>query len=167
MKRFALVVLSVVGIAALSAALAKPAYFVQADIVRGAVGAQGAVCVANGVFLLGEEMVWRAYVYDANTGELLTQDEIDANGVKVTASIVDTDVSVPMRFGPHPAPDAPNADFFWSAPFSIPADFATGQYQWQIQVSDNAGGEGLYQPMGHGAGLGAITITQPETASAG
>lgn len=165
MKRLTLMVLALVSLLAISAALAKPAYFIQADIVRGAIGSQGAVCVANGVFLQGEQMVFRAYVYDSDTGELLTQADLDTRGIKVEASLVDGDVTVPMVLGAHPAPGAPNADTFFSAAFVIPADFATGQYQWTVSATDAAGGEGVYQPMGHGAGLGAVTITQPASSA--
>ena len=56
-------VMALVGVAQ-----AAPKYFVQADVVRGAPGAQGAVCVANSVFYPGEQVVWRAKVFDTTTG---------------------------------------------------------------------------------------------------
>ncbi len=146
-----------------SAAWAKAAYFVQADVVRGAVGAMGAVCVPNSVFSQGEEVVWRAYVYDAATGELLTQDDIDAKGVQVFGQL-DGGVKVPLHYEAHP-PGAPKQELYWAGAWQIPVDYATGDYAWSVAVEDSAGGSGLYEPMGHTAGLSTLNIVAPPAAA--
>jgi len=149
---------------AIGGAWAKPAYFVQANVVRGAVGAMGAVCVANSVFVQGEEIVWLAYVYDADTGELITQADIDAKGIKVYGEL-DSGVKVELHYGPHP-PGAPQQEVYYAAAWQIPVDYATGSYQWSVVVEDAAGNTATYQPMGHTVGLGSLNIVAPASAGA-
>lgn len=147
-----------------SSAWAKPAYFVQADIVRGAVGAMGAVCVPNSIFKLGEEIIWRANVYDAETGEALTQDQIDAKGLKVYGEL-DGGVKVPLEYGAHP-PGAPQQELYWAGPWQIPADYATGQYGWSVAVEDSAGNTATYTPLGASAGLSTLDFIAADTTAA-
>src|SRR6056297_828164 len=77
-------VLSAVAALLASVAFAAPAYFVQADMLRGADGAMGEVCVPNSVFHPGESVVFRAYVFDGETGELLDAAQIEERGLSVT-----------------------------------------------------------------------------------
>ncbi len=153
------VLLACVALAALSGALAKPAYFVQADVVRGAIGATGAVCVFNGVFQQGEQVVWRAYVFDAETGEVLTPEQVQSLGIQVFG-VLDDNQKAELHFMPHP-PGSDKAEFFWAGGWQIPADFATGNYAWTLQVVDAAGNTATYSPMGAALGLGAISIVEP------
>lgn len=155
-KRLARGLLGLLTLALAAAASAAPAYFIQADIVRGALGAQGAVCVPNAVFMQGEEIVWRAYVYDATTGEKLTQDEIDARGVKVYGEI-ETDAKAELTYEPHP-PGADKTEVYYAGAWSIPADFPTGNYKWSVAVEDSAGNTASYKPMGQSVGLGVLNI---------
>ncbi len=148
---------------AASGAWAKSAYFIQADLVRGAVGAMGAVCVANAVFLPGEQMVWRAYVYDFETGDLLTQEDIDAKGIKVYGEL-DSGIKIGLNYIPHP-PGSPDTELFWAAGWQIPEDYATGTYHWSVVVEDAAGNTATYTPMGVSVGLGSISIVAPPAAS--
>lgn len=142
---------------------AKSAYFIQADVVRGAVGAMGAVCVANAIFMPTEEIVWRAYVYDAESGELLTQDQIDKLGIQVYGEL-DSGIKIPLHYVPHP-PEQAKTELFWAAGWQIPADYATGSYVWSVTVEDSAGNTAKYLPMGSSVGLGTINIVKPETAA--
>lgn len=148
--------LGLIALAFATAAFAAPAYFIQADIVRGAVGAQGAVCVPNSVFMQGEEVVWRAYVYDATTGEKLTQDDIDSRGVKVFGEL-EGGVKAPLTYEPHP-PGADKTELYYAGAWSIPADFPTGNYKWSVAVEDSAGNTASYEPMGQSVGLGVLDI---------
>ncbi len=143
---------------AVSAAWAKSAYFVQADVVRGAIGATGAVCVFNGVFQQGEQIVWRAYVFDSETGEVLTPEQVEALGVQVFG-VIDGDQKAELHFMPHP-PGSDDAEFFWAGGWQIPADYATGNYAWTLQVVDTAGNTAVYTPMGAALGLGALSIVE-------
>ena len=150
---------------ALTGAFAQASgYFIQADTVRGAVGAQGAVCVINSVFMQGEQVVFRAYVYDAATGEQLTQEEIDARGVKVYG-VIDGERVVELEYVPHP-PESEQTEFFWARGYQLPADHPTGNFTWSVEVEDAAGTTAAYQPPGHTVGLGALTILPPGGAPA-
>lgn|SRR5690606_28798029 len=162
MRRFVMVTV----LAALfSMALAQaPTYFVKADMVRGAQGAQGPVCVPNSVFFNGEMIVFRAVVYDAATGEELKFDEINARGITATVHMDGRDPT-PMFFPPPAQGEAaegqegppPGADFF-RGPWAIPADFPAGMYTWQLEITDAEGNVAEFQPIGGTVGLNNITI---------
>lgn len=152
------ILLSLFTMALLAVASAATGYFVQADVVRGARGEpQGRVCVANTVFYPGEQIVWRAYVYDASTDERLTQEQIEARGITVTATL-GNEVSVPLNFTPHPPGDTPNKELFWAGGWQIPADYPTGMFEWTVEVQDEAGNTAVFEPIGHKIGLGSLTI---------
>lgn len=165
MKRVAATILL---LALASLALAQPKYFIKADAVRGAQGAQGAVCVPNSVFFPGEMVVFRAEVYDAATGEELSFDQIQERGITATVKL-DNGESVEMFFpppegeGPPPAegeegpPPGANLEFF-RGPWAIPADFPTGLYNWTIEVTDAEGNTAEFEPIGATFGAGGITI---------
>jgi hypothetical protein len=146
-----------------SVAMAQaPIYFVKADMVRGAQGAMGPVCVPNSVFFTGEMIVFRAVVYDAATGEELLFDEVQARGITATVHM-DGREPAAMFFPPpggagegEEGPPA-GADFF-RGPWAIPADFPTGMYTWHIEVTDAAGNVATFDPIGGAIGLNNITI---------
>jgi len=152
-------VLAAVGSMALAQA---PTYFVKADMVRGAQGAMGPVCVPNSVFFGGEMVVFRAIVYDAATGAELTFDEIQARGLTLTVHL--DSVEPWAMFYPPPGEAAegqegppPGAEFF-RGPFAIPADFPAGMYGWHIEGVDAAGNTATFEPIGAAIGLNNITI---------
>ncbi|HLU82370.1 MAG TPA: hypothetical protein VKZ43_03125 [Trueperaceae bacterium] len=139
-----------------------PTYFVKADMVRGAQGAMGPVCVPNSVFFNGEMIVFRAVVYDAATGEELLFDEIQARGI--TATVVMDGREGAAMFFPPPGGGGegedgppPGADFF-RGPWAIPADFPTGMYTWHIEVTDDQGNTATFDPISGAIGLNNITI---------
>jgi len=138
-------------------------YFVQMATIRGGTNAKGPVCVSNTVFQPGEAVVWQAYVFDATTGGRLSQDAIDARGIKVEVTLDNGD-SVTMDYGAHP-PSAPasNQEHFWAGAWDIPADVATGTYNWTITVTDNAGHKDSFTPIGQGVGLNQLTIAKPQS----
>jgi hypothetical protein len=149
------------------AAAQAPAYFVKADMVRGAEGAMGPVCVPNALFFGGEKVVFRAVVYDAATGEELKFEEIQARGI--TARVVIDSVDPVGMFYPPPAAAGaeaeeegppPGADFF-RGPWVVPADFPAGVYTWHIEVTDAAGNTGSFEPIGAQAGLPSLIIQPP------
>src|SRR5690606_27016191 len=87
----------VIGTVALAQA---PTYFVKADMVRGAQGAMGPVCVPNSVSFNGEMIVFRAVVYDAATAAELLFDESPARGI--TATVVMNGRQGAAMFFPRP-----------------------------------------------------------------
>jgi hypothetical protein len=154
MQRF---VTSLVLVFGLSQAFAQaPAYFVHADMVRGAEGAQGAVCVINSVFHTGEKVVFRAVVYDAATGEELTHDAIAERGLTAHVT-VDGVETMDMFYLPFEA-NTPPGRYYFRAPWAIPADFAMGDYAWNVEVRDTAGNVVTFAPIGQGIGLSSITV---------
>ena len=136
-------------------------YFVQMVTIRGGTGAKGPVCVSNTVFQPGEAVVWQAYVFDAVTGARLTPDAIEQRGIKLEVHMADGNV-IAMKYGAHP-PSAPaaNQEHFWTGGWDIPADAATGTYDWTMTVSDNAGHSDTFTPIGQGVGLNQLTIAKP------
>lgn len=134
----------------------SPAYFVHADLVRGAQNAQGAVCVANAVFHPGEWVIFRAVVYDAATGEELKHDAIAELGL--TAHVMVEGVDTIDMFYPPLEGDAPAAMYFFRGPWAIPEDFPMGDYRWNLEVRDAAGNVVSFSPIGQGIGLSSVTI---------
>lgn len=122
-----------------------PAYIITADVVRGAQNATGPSCVLNNVFKLGEQVVFRADVYDATTGQLLDQQDIERLGLKVEAQVAGVG-TFPMRYGPHPK-EQPQVNF-WAGAWQIPGVFKTGYFAWSIVVTDKQGRKAVYQPVG-------------------
>lgn len=133
-----------------------PAYFVHADMVRGAQGAQGAVCVANAVFYPGEWVIYRMKVYDAATGEEMTHEAIAERGI--TARVVVDGVGTIDMFYPPREEGTPPAMYFFRGPWAIAADQPPGEYRWNIEVSDAEGNMVTFSPIGQGIGLSSITI---------
>lgn len=163
MRRLIVITLLVV-IGSLALAQA-PTYFVKADMVRGAQGAMGPVCVPNSVFFGGEMIVFRATVYDAATGEELLFDEVQARGITATVHMEGREPAAmyfppPSGGGEGEAGPPPGADFF-RGPWAIPADFPTGMYTWHIEVSDAQGNTATFDPIGGAIGLNSITIQLP------
>lgn len=156
MRTIRTLILSVLATLFASAAFAAPAYFVQADMVRGAAGAMGSVCVPNSVFQLGEMIVFRAYVFDGETGERLDAATVEERGLIVTAEL-DTGESFEMVYSPHP-PGAENQDFYWVHGWAIPSDHPTGMFAWTVVVRDATGAEATFAPIGQGVGLPNLTI---------
>lgn len=151
------IVLTLFSFALLSLALAQaPAYFIQADAVRGAQGAQGAVCVANAVFLPGESVIFRAVVTDAATGEPLGHEEIEARGITATVHVDGLD-DIQMFFPPVEE-GTPDAMYFFRGPWYVPADMPMGDYGWNVEVRDADGNVATFAPIGAAIGMGAITI---------
>lgn len=160
-----LVMITVLAVLGSLAWAQAPTYFIKADMVRGAQGAQGAVCVPNSVFFPGEMIVFRTVVYDAATGEELKFDEVNARGITATVHMEGME-PMPMFFPP-PSEGGegeegeegppPGADFF-RGPWAIPADFPAGMYGWTIEVTDTEGNTAEFVPIGASFGAGSITI---------
>lgn len=137
-----------VTLTAISMASAQgPVYSVNADVVRGAKNPVGPTCVLTPEFKTGEQVVWRAVVYDATTGAELTPDEVAAKGIKVTAKLENGD-TFDMEYGQHPK-DPPQIWLFVGA-WSIPPVYPTGTLKYDIIVTDNAGNTVTWSPIGQG-----------------
>ena len=134
----------------------QPTYFVRADMVRGAQGAMGAVCVINSVFYPGEKVIFRTVVVDAATGEELLHDAIAELGL--TAKVVIDGVADIDMFMPPLEAGTPPGMYYFRGPWAVPDDAAMGEYRWNVIVSDAGGNEVTFAPIGQGIGLSSITI---------
>lgn len=117
--------------------------------------ASGAVCVLQNRFARNSEVVWRARVFDGQGNEL---DDTALEGVMVELSDGQT---FDMRYGPHPR-DNPN-DFFWTAAWDIPEDYATGTVDFEIIATHSDGSTGVYRPFNVDPSLLTVTDEVLET----
>lgn len=87
-------------------------------------------CVRSSRFQRNEQIVWRSKVYDPQTGDMLGDDQIS-----VSVKLADGQV-FEAKYGPHPKD--PPGDYFWTAPFKIPADYPTGilNYEYVVETKD-------------------------------
>lgn len=154
MRRFTMVTIVALFVSAVNAQ--APAYFIHADAVRGAQQAQGAVCVANTLFFPGEWVIFRTVVTDAATGEEIGHEEIEARGI--TAKVIVDGVGEIEMFYPPLEAGTPPAMYFFRGPWPIPADFAMGDYRWNVEVSDAEGNVATFAPIGQAVGMGSITV---------
>ncbi len=142
-------VLSVLALATLAGfAMAQgPAYVVNADTVRGSQNATATSCVLTPVFKTGEQVVWRAEIYDAATGEKLTESQVNDRGIKATVKLEDGK-TFDMEYGQHPK-QAPQI-WLWTAAWAIPPVYPTGMLKYEIDVTDDAGNSYTWTPIGQG-----------------
>lgn len=126
------------------------AYVIVSDVIRGSGGdPTGPGCVETSLFKRGEQLVWRAVVFDARTGEAVnTPEAVEARGLKVTAQVEGRDEVFELEFGPHP-PNAAEEDqiFYWAAPWIIPPN-VTGKFKYTLTVEDQDGGQGVLEIAG-------------------
>lgn len=146
MRRLLLLTVGLTLAAALGTAFASgPAYYVHADTVRGSTNASGPACVVTPVYKTGEQIVWRAEVFDASTGKKLTDQQVKSLGVSVTVKTQDGQ-TFDMKYGQHPK--QPPKIWMWTVAWQIPPVYPTGTLQYQIIVKDKAGHEVTWQPLG-------------------
>ncbi len=122
-------------------------YVIVADVARGTGGdPTGPSCVGTTVFNQGEQVVWRAMVYDASTGELVNStDAVESRGLSMTVEVEGQD-TLEMEHGPHP-PDSDDQIFFWTAAWTIPPN-VSGRVKYTLTVEDGDGGTGSLEILG-------------------
>lgn len=138
----------------------EPAYIVNAQVVRGSENPTGEVCVLTPVFKTSEQIVWLAEVYDAETGEKLTPEQVEERGVTAKAVLEDGS-EYELEYGLHPR-EEPQIYVFAGA-WVIPPVYPTGQLYFEIVVEDDAGNSVTWEPLGQdrpGGYPSMITIEQ-------
>mgnify|MGYP006277760987 CR=1 FL=1 len=122
-------------------------YVIVADVARFNGGdPQGPSCVGTSVFSRGEQVGWRAVVYDATTGELVNSPEAIADrGLSLTVEVEGQD-NLEMEHGPHPQ-NSDNAIDFWTAAWIIPPN-VSGKLRYAISVEDADGRTGRLELLG-------------------
>ena len=124
---------------------AGPAYYVQAEVVRGAQNATGPSCVLVSTFKTGEQVVWLAKVYSTATGAEVTPDQAKQLGMKVTAKLEDGK-TVDLALGEHPKDGAAKV-WMWAAGWTIPPVYPTGVLKYELIVKDSSGNTVTWTPM--------------------
>lgn len=146
MRKFVLSLIGVAAVTFMGMALAQnSAYLINADVVRGAQNPTGPTCVLTPVFKTGEQVVWRAELFDTETGEKLTPEEAEARGVTVTAVLEDGS-EYEMEYGLHPR-EEPQI-WLWVGAWTIPPVYPTGTLTYEIVVEDDAGNTQTWAPIG-------------------
>lgn len=99
------------------------------------------VCVVMSKFPQGGRIVWRAVVSDPLTNKALDDKALDT----VTLTIADGS-KVPLKYGPHGGTKENPAQFFWVAGWTVPNDYPTGAFTWNIEAKSK---EGILGKFGH------------------
>jgi hypothetical protein len=122
---------------------------IQADMVIGAPGP----CVLQSRFRPGDRVVFRAKVYDAQTGQL-------AQNAQVVVRLEDG-TTLDMRYGAHPPPNVgPATDEYWTAVWAIRPDTPMGIVRYTIDATDR-GRTGHFEPFDNMTSL--LTIVPAES----
>ncbi|MBI1744180.1 twin-arginine translocation signal domain-containing protein [Candidatus Acetothermia bacterium] len=120
------------------------AYVIVSDVIRGSGGApQGPGCTETSVFKKGEQLVWRAVVYDAKTGVLLdTPKDVTDHALKMSVKPEGLD-AITMNFDQHPGanrnPKPEDVIYYWTGPFIIPPNVNAGKFKYTITVEGKEG----------------------------
>ena len=146
MRKLNILILATALAALLGAAFAAgPAYYLQAEVVRGAKNATGPSCVLVSTFKTGEQVVWLAKVYQTSTGEEITPDIAKQLGMTMTATLEDG-TTIAMELGQHPNKGDPKV-WMWAGAWVIPPVYPTGVLKYTLTVTDGQGNTATWQPM--------------------
>ena len=121
-------------------------YSVIVDVVRGSQNPTGPVCVLTPVFKTGEQVVWLAQVFDADTGEKLSPERAEELGMTVTAVLEDGS-EYELEYGLHPR-EEPQI-YLWAGAWVIPPVYPTGVLNFTVVVEDAEGNTVTWAPIGH------------------
>lgn len=130
---------------AVAAAPAFEQLIIGHDVVRGATNVPqekrgDLVCVQASRFARNERVVWRIRVMDPRTGAFLTDKEVGLVEVKLKDGQVLT-----AKYAPHgKAPDP--VESFWTAGWTIPANYPSGTAPFTISAKANDGRGGMNMP---------------------
>jgi hypothetical protein len=98
-------------------------------------------CVQLSRFAQGSKVVVRTRVIDGATGQALT--DSDLSSVQVT---LDGNAAMSEAYGGHPGGTAPKTDYFWSAAWTIPTNYATGSVNVTVTATANDGRTATWEP---------------------
>ncbi|HEU5288325.1 MAG TPA: hypothetical protein VFV20_07975 [Candidatus Limnocylindria bacterium] len=99
-------------------------------------------CVQQSRFPQGSRIVWR---YRVNAP--LTNKALDDKGVKSFDLILPDGKAVAFKYGGHGGTKPNYAEYFWTAGFSIPADYPTGLFNYQVKAVGAEGAIGTFEQM--------------------
>ncbi len=126
-----------------------PALLIQSDLTIG----QPGPCTLQSRFAPGDRVIFRAKVYDAQTG----QQVIDGN-VNIR---IEGGPTIPMRYGPHPPPEvAPSTDEYWVGVWAIPPSTPMGIVHYTIEAVSGTR-MGTFVPFNNATSL--LTVVPPSS----
>jgi hypothetical protein len=135
-------------VAATTAATAKPQVatflILQGDTVRSPEGLTDEEktflsCVQQSRFPQGSRIVWRFRALDPISGKAL-----DDKAMKSFEVILPDGKASAFKYGGHGGTKEAPAEFFWTAGFSIPKDYPTGAFSYQIKATSLDGAIGTW-----------------------
>lgn len=142
MRIHGLAAASVVLIAASAASAqdARPTFFFEGDLVRGAgPGATGPTCVLANQFKRKEAVVWRVRVLDPATGK-----PVDDKGVASLVAELPDGQKIALKYGGHPR--GGTEDAFWAGAWVVPENHPTGAFAYKIVATGTDGKAVSWQP---------------------
>lgn len=99
-------------------------------------------CVQQSRFPQGSRIVWRYRVLDPSTNTAL-----DDKALKSFDLILPDGKTVAFKYGGHGGTKPNYAEYFWTAGFSIPADYPTGLFNYQVKAVSAEGAIGTFEQM--------------------
>jgi hypothetical protein len=135
-------------VAATTAATAKPLVatflILQGDTVRSPEGLTDEEktflsCVQQSRFPQGSRIVWRFKALDPISGKAL-----DDKAIKSFDLLLPDGKTQSFKYGGHGGTKEAPADFFWTSGFSLPKDYPTGAFNYQIKATSLDGAIGAW-----------------------
>ncbi|HYK97544.1 MAG TPA: hypothetical protein VEU77_04045 [Candidatus Acidoferrales bacterium] len=96
-------------------------------------------CVQQSRFPQSSRIVWRYRVIDPVTSKAL-----DDKGLASFDLILPDGTKSAFKYGGHGGTKEAPADFFWTAGFSVPKDYPTGLFAYQIKATNKDGAVGTF-----------------------
>jgi hypothetical protein len=96
-------------------------------------------CVQQSRFPQSSRIVWRYRVIDP-----LTSKALDDKGLASFDLILPDGTKSAFKYGGHGGTKEAPADFFWTAGFSVPKDYPTGLFTYQIKATNKDGAVGTF-----------------------
>ncbi len=130
---------------AASAAPAKATYLIlQGDTVRGTTNLTDEEktylsCVQESRFPQNARIVWRYHVIDPTTGK-----QLDDKALKSFDLTLADGSTVKFNYGGHGGTKPNYAEYFWTAGWTVPADYPTGLFNYQVKAVSLDGAIGTF-----------------------
>ena len=96
-------------------------------------------CVQQSRFPQSSRIVWRYKVIDP-----LTSKALDDKAIKSFDLILPDGTKTAFKYGGHGGTKPDYADYFWTAGFSIPKDYPTGTFNYQVKAVSQEGAIGSF-----------------------